>query len=159
MPTVTYSESSFELHEADEWYPATIASIQDGEDYGYGPTVRFVLHIDGEIDAISEEPRETWAMCSAKLTPRSKLYGWVKAIDADIIPSEGGTLDLSVLEDRDIDVMFEHAESENGTRDRVMRGRKDSKTLREMQALASAAAKAKPKAKPAPAVDEDDDVF
>jgi hypothetical protein len=158
MPTVTYSESSFELHEADEWYPATIASIQDGEDYGYGPTVRFVLHIDGEIDAISEEPRETWAMCSAKLTPRSKLYGWVKAIDADIIPSEGGTLDLSVLEDRDIDVMFEHAESDNGTRDRVtkMRSRKAT-TLREKQKAASAAAK--PKAKPAPAVDEDDDVF
>jgi hypothetical protein len=158
MPTVTYSESSFELHEADEWYPATIASIQDGEDYGYGPTVRFVLHIDGEVDQISDEPRETWALCSAKLTPRSKLYGWVKAIDADIIPAEGGTLDLSVLEDRDIDVMFEHAESENGTRDRVvkMRSRKAT-TLREKQKAVKAASQ--PKAKPAPAVDEDDDVF
>jgi hypothetical protein len=154
MPEVTYSETSFELHEADEWYPGTIASVEDGDDYGYGPTIKLILHIDGEIDAISEEPRETWAMSSAKLTPRSKLYGWVKAIDAEVIPAEGGTLDLSILEGRGVDIMFEHVESENGTRDRVtkIRGRKAS-TMREKQKTAAKATK--PKAKPV----EDDDVF
>ena len=152
MPTVTYSETSFELHEPDEWYPGTIAAIVDGEDYGFGPTVRFVLHIDGEIDAISDEPRETWALCSAKLSPRSKLYGWVKSIDATVIPAEGGTLDLSVLEGRDVDIMFEHSESENGTRDRVtkMRTRKATGIQAKQKAVKAAS-------KPAPV--EDDDVF
>lgn len=130
MPEVTYSENSFELHEPDEWYPGVIASVEDGDDYGYGPTVKFIIHIDGETDMVTDEPRETWAMCSAKLSKRSKLYGWVSAIDSSLIPVDGGTLNLNVLEGRAVDVMFEHAESENGTRDRVvkMRSRKDTKT-------------------------------
>jgi hypothetical protein len=154
MPEVTYSETSFELHEADEWYPGTIASVEDGDDYGYGPTIKLILHIDGEIDAISEEPRETWAISSAKLTPRSKLYGWVKAIDADIIPAEGGILDLSILEGRGVDIMFEHVESENGTRDRVTKIRGRKTTVREKQKTAAKATQLKAK----PTV-EDDDVF
>ena len=121
MPEVTYSENSFELHEPDEWYPGEIAAIEDGEDYGYGPTIKFIMHLDGEIDGVTDEPHETWAMCSAKLTKRSKLYGWVSAIDASLIPVDGGKLDLNVLEGRQVDVMFEHSESENGTRDRVVK--------------------------------------
>jgi hypothetical protein len=158
MPTVTYSETSFELHEPDEWYPGTIAQIVDGDDYGYGPTVKFIINLDGEIDAITDEPRETWAMCSAKLSPRSKLYGWVKSIDASALPEEGGTLDLAVFEGRRVDVMFEHAESDNGTKDRVVKIRsikadKATGGIREKQQRASAAAK------PKPAPVEDDDVF
>ena len=154
MPTVERTESTFELHEADEWYPGVIAAVEDGEDYGFGPTVKFIIHLDGEVDPISDEPRETWAMCSLKLSKRSKLYGWVNAIDPSLIPDEGQTLDLAVLEDRPVDVMFEHAESENGTRDRVVKIRAQKGAgIREKQKRASAAAKPKPQ----PQVEEDDD--
>lgn len=151
MPTVERTESTFELHEADEWYPGVIAKVEDGEDYGFGPTVKFIIHLDGEIDPISDEPRETWAMCSLKLSKRSKLYGWVNAIDPTLIPDEGGTLDLAVLEDREVDVMFEHAESENGTRDRVAKIR-----ARKGGAMSRRAAKAA-KPKPQPQVEADDE--
>jgi len=152
MPTVEYTESSFELHEPDEWYPGVIASVEDGDDYGFGPTVKLILHLDGEIDPISDEPRETWAMASLKLSPRSKLYGWVKAIDESVIPTEGGSVDLAVLEGREVDAMFEHAESENGTRDRVVKIR-----ARKGGAMSRKASKAaKPKPQPKPEVEDDD---
>ncbi len=114
MVSVVMSESGGFFHEPDEWLPATIARVEEGDDYGYGPTIRLILHVDGdETDA--EEQRETWAMASQKLTPRSKLYGWLKGIDPALIPEHGGTVDLSVLEDRRVDVMFEHGTKDDGT--------------------------------------------
>lgn len=114
MVTVTYSEGGAGFfHEPDDWLPATIHRVEEGDDYGYGPTIRLVLHVDG--DEFDGEQRETWAMASQKLSPRSKLYGWLKGIDPGLIPAEGGTVNLAVLEGRRVDVMFEHGTKEDGT--------------------------------------------
>lgn len=109
------NESSGFFHEADEWLPATIARVEEGDDYGYGPTIRLVLHVDGDYTDGDAEQRETWAMASQKLTPRSKLYGWLKGIDTNLIPDNGGTINLAVLEGRRVDVMFEHGTKDDGT--------------------------------------------
>lgn len=108
------AESAGFFHEADEWLPATLAKVEEGDDYGYGPTIRLILHVDGD-ETDGGEQRETWAMASQKLTPRSKLYGWVKGIDPALIPETGGTINLAVLEGRRVDVMFEHGTKEDGT--------------------------------------------
>jgi hypothetical protein len=160
MPTVEHLESTWEPKEADEWLPGEIDRIVDGDPHPqYGPSIKFIIHLDGDIDPISEEPYETWAFCGARLTKRTKLYRWLTAIDADIIPSEGGRLDLSILNGRAVDVMFENYVKDDGTDGQKivkMRARKAS-TMREKQKTAAKAAK--PKAKPASAPVEDDDVF
>jgi hypothetical protein len=106
------------LHEPEEWLPATLTSVVDGDDYGFGPTIKLILHLDGDTgdDGIQ---RETWAMASAKLSPRSKLYGWIKGIDPKLLPEVGGTIQLSQLENKRVDVMFEHHETDDGTKERV----------------------------------------
>jgi hypothetical protein len=115
MVTVTMSEGASFFHEADEWLPATLARVEEGDDYGYGPTIRFILLVDGDVNDETGEQRETWAMASQKLTPRSKLYGWIKGIDASLIPDDGGTINLADLEGRRVDVMFEHGTKDDGT--------------------------------------------
>lgn len=114
MVTVTMSEGASFFHEPDEWVPATLARVEEGDDYGYGPTIRLILHVDGDLTD-GEEQRETWAMASQKLSPRSKLFGWLKGIDPALIPETGGTINLANLEGRRVDVMFEHGTKDDGT--------------------------------------------
>lgn len=121
---VTMRESSFELYEADEWYPASLAGIEETDDNGFGPGVKWILALD-------EDPeREQWAFSSQKLSPKSKLYQWVKAIDEALLPDAGGVLNLEQIVGRDVDVMFEHIVGDDGmTKQRVakIRGRKTGK--------------------------------
>lgn len=120
---VTMTDGQFTSFEPDEWYPGEIARIEEGDDYGYGPTVRFVLYIDGDLMS-DGNPRETWALCSQSLSPRSKLYGWIAGIDRTLIPEPGGTLDLEELAGRKVDVMFEHQTKDDGTvREKVVKMR------------------------------------
>lgn len=119
-------ESGF-FHEADEWYSGTLARVEDGEDYGYGPTIKLIIHLDGDVDDGGTQ-RETWAMASQKLSPRSKLYGWVNGIDPNLLPENGETLDLATLEDRRVDIMFEHGLKGDGTTKEVVSKVRTSKT-------------------------------
>lgn len=111
---VTRTESAH-FHEADEWYSGELVRVESGDDYGYGPTVKFIIALD-------DEESETWAMASETLSPRSKLWGWVKAIDASKLPDVNGTLNLGELCPARVDVMFEHARRDDGTeRERVVK--------------------------------------
>lgn len=108
MPTVTATESGgFDLHEPDEWFDAQITDIQDLPDGQWGPGLKFILELDDDEPHDDGAPWETWAFCSQKLSPRSKLYGWLKAIDEDLIPEPGGTIDLDDLVGSRVQVMFE----------------------------------------------------
>lgn len=109
MPlTLTMQESGgFELHEADEWHDGLLVAIEETEGQ-WGPGLKWIIELDDDEPAENGDPRETWAFCSQKLSPRSKLYGWVKAIDESLIPDSGGVLDLEELIGTRVQVMFEH---------------------------------------------------
>jgi len=134
LEEIVMSEGSFITHEADEWYPATLERLEEGEDYGFGPTIRFIIQIDGEDG-------ETWALASQKLSPRSKLYGWVKGIDPALLPEVGEPLRYKKLEGRRVEVMFEAGED----RERVTKIRAEKVAAKKggMQEKQAAAARAK----------------
>lgn len=149
MPlTVTLKESAgFDLHEPDEWYAGHLVGLEATGDNGFGPGIKWIINLEGEDD------RETWAFCSQKFSTKSRLYGWVVAIDPSIIPEAGQELDLEKLIGRPVDVMFEQyqgvsAEGQPVTKEKVVKIRA-SKSIK-------AAAKAKPKVVQAAAEPEDD---
>lgn len=133
LENITMTEGSFITHEPDEWYSGLILRVEEGGDYGFGDTIRFVIALDGEDD------NETWALASQKLSPRSKLYGWVKGIDPALIPEVGEPFKYKKLEDRRVEVMFEAGEE----RERVtkIRAEKKATPLQKKQAAATAAKK------------------
>lgn len=141
LENITMTEGSFITHEADEWYPGLLLRVEEGGDYGFGDTIRFVIALDGEDD------QETWALASQKLSPRSKLYGWVKGIDATLIPEVGEAFAYKKLENRRVEVMFEAGEE----REKVVKIRAEKKTatpLQKKQAQATAAKKPAPDEEP-----------
>lgn len=132
LDAITMTEGSFITHEPDEWFAGDLIRIEDGEDYGFGETIRFVIALDGEES-------ETWALASQKMSPKSKLYGWVKGIDPNLIPDIGEALQYKKLADRRVEVMFD-AESGRVTKIRSEKKAVQSTGLQKKQA---AAAKAK----------------
>lgn len=124
--TVTMTESAgFELHEEGEWYEGILSSIEEAEDRGFGPGLKWIINIDGETDPINDEPRDTWAFSSQKLSPRSKLYKWAKGVlGEEKMPAPGGALDLGSLVGARVRIMFEHvpgtdADGQPVTREKV----------------------------------------
>lgn len=108
MPTVTATESGgFDLHEPDEWHDGTVTGIEESNDGQWGPGLKWLIVLDDDEPHDDGAPWETWAFCSQKLSPRSKLYGWLKGIDPSLIPEPGGTVDLDDLVGTRIQVMFE----------------------------------------------------
>lgn len=125
-----------ELHAADEWVDGTLRDILE-DDGQYGAQFKFVIHLDGDDD-----DRTTWAYCSQKLSPRSKLTAWVKGLDADALPEPGGNIDLEQFIGRRVQVMFEHFEGydafvdANVTKEKVVKIRKGKTTEPAVQAAA-----------------------
>ena len=111
MPlTVTATEAGgFELHEPDEWHRGLVVAIEE-TDGQWGPGLKWILELDEDEPHDDGNPRETWAFCSQKLSPKSKLYGWLKALDPSAIPDAGGTVDLEQFIGSRVEVMFEHYE-------------------------------------------------
>lgn len=97
--TVTAGSDAF-LHEPDEWLPGQVVNIQEAEDRGFGPGLKWIIELDED-----EAGDETWAFCSQSLSPRSKLYGWLKALGADL--DNGAVVDLEQYVGKRVDVMFE----------------------------------------------------
>lgn len=135
---VTATETGgIELHEPDEWVDGTLTAIEEDEGQ-FGAQFKFIIHLDGD-----DEDRFQWAYCSQKLSPRSKLYAWVKGLDPDAIPEPGGSLDLAQFVGRRVQVMFEHFEGydafadANVTKEKVVKIRA-SKTAAPAQAKAAA---------------------
>lgn len=108
--TVTMQEGgSYELHEESEWYEGVLVDIQEAEDRGFGPGLKWIVNLDGETDPFNDEPRETWAFSSQKLSPRSKLFKWAKGVLGETaMPDPGGSLELSKMIGARVKVMFEH---------------------------------------------------
>ena len=92
------------LHDAEEWLPGFVAAI-DEQDGTYGPQLKWVLHLDGDDTTDDGSPREVWAFSSTTLSPKSKLYGWLKALGYDL--EVGGVVDLEPLIGSRVDVFFE----------------------------------------------------
>lgn len=111
MPlTLEVQESGgFELHDEAEWLDGTITGVEETNDGQWGPGIKFLIVLDGEETIDDGYPRETWAFCSQKLSPRSKLYGWAKGLGWD---PDDGTLDLEEYVDTRCQIMFERY---NGT--------------------------------------------
>jgi len=104
--------AGFDLHEADEWFDGLLVAIEE-TDGNWGPGLKWIIELDDDEPADNGDARETWAFCSQKLSPRSKLYAWAKGIDPDSIPEAGGILDLEDFVGRRVQVMFEHYKGED----------------------------------------------
>lgn len=96
----------FDLHEEAEWLDGLLVAIEETDGH-YGPGLKWIIELDDDEPADNGDPRETWAFCSQKLSPRSKLYAWAKAIDPSSLPEAGGVLDLEDFIGRRVQVMFE----------------------------------------------------
>ena len=106
MP-ITMEVTDGSYYENDSWYHATILGFEETEDnLGYGPGIKWLLEREGE------EGREQWAFSSQKLSPRSKTYKWVKAIDPDVLPEPGEMFNIEVLAGREVEVEFGPKESD-----------------------------------------------
>lgn len=105
MPlTITATEAGgFDLHPEDEWVDGTIERIEETEGQ-WGPGLKWIIHLDGDT-ADNGDPWETWAFCSQKLSPRSKLYAWLKGLGYDV--DAGDTVDLEEFVGTRCQVMFE----------------------------------------------------
>jgi hypothetical protein len=105
MPLVIEKTESggFELHPEEDWVDGQITAIEE-TDGQWGAGLKFIIVLDGEETADDGYPRETWAFCSQKLSPRSKLYAWAKGLGWD---PEDETLDLNDFIDSRVQVMFE----------------------------------------------------
>ena len=126
------TETSFATHELDEWYAGEITDAGDGEDYGYGPTFQINILIDGEES-------DTWALCSPTLTPQTKLWRWIEAIDRTLLPEFGQPLEYKKLIGRRVEIMFEQGKS----RVNVGKIRAEKKPVSELQHRQRQAARAK----------------
>lgn len=107
MPlTITATEAGgFDLHDADEWYNGKVVAIEE-TDGQWGPGLKWIIEINGETHD-DGNPRETWAFCSQKLSPRSKLYQWLKGLDPAAIPDAGDEIDMEQFVGARVQVMFE----------------------------------------------------
>lgn len=108
-----FVEADYRYHDELTWYPGTIVNVED-DDFGYGPTVVFVIELDD--DPLDDElnRRQIKAMASDKLTPNSKLTKWVKGIFGSEV-LEQGAIDLDLATNTRVEVMFEHGENSEGS--------------------------------------------
>lgn len=142
--------AAFELHEEGEYYLGTLYAIEEAEDRGYGPGLKWVFHLDGETDAINDEPRETWGFSGQKITQRTKAGRWVTGI-LGTLPPPGQVVDLGALVGARVQVMFEHTAGLDRDGNPVTRDKID-KVRAARQVEAPAPVQPVQQAVPAPAV-------
>ena len=112
LPDISYTEPTYELHDED-WYPGTIQTIETADGM-FGPQLKWIITIDGELNDDGTS-KETWAYCSQKLSPRSKLYAWAGGIlGKGNVPE---TLNPSIFVGTPVDIFFERymGETNEGT--------------------------------------------
>ena len=86
----------------NEWYPATIDSIEETEHAQYGAGLKWVILLDDEAD--SDYP-DTWAFSSQTISPGSKVYDWITGIYGRA-PGVGVSVDLEKLFGKRVQVSF-----------------------------------------------------
>ena len=89
-------------------------AIED-EDYGHGPALRFVIQFD-------EEDRDTYAIATDKLTPKSKLTRWVKGLFGENALDDEIDIDSAI--GMRVEAMFEYGENANGEPDEKVKALK-----------------------------------
>lgn len=107
-----FVDADYRFHDELTWYPGAIIRVED-DDFGFGPTVVFVIELDDDTPDDEGNAREVKAMASDKLTPNAKLTRWVKGIFGPDIMDQG-VVDLDLAVGRRIQVMFEYGENKDG---------------------------------------------
>lgn len=104
---ITATQASSFLHDAGEWYPGTINTIEeiDGE---YGPGLKWILELDDDEPYDDGTQPQTWAFSSQTYSTRSKLYKWLSGFNLNI--DVGDSFDIETIVGRRVDVMFERTE-------------------------------------------------
>lgn len=110
----TYEPADYRQHDELVWYPGQIVAIED-EDYGHGPALRFVIQFD-------EEDRDTYAIATDKLTPKSKLTRWVKGLFGENALDDEIDIDSAI--GMRVEAMFEYGENANGEPDEKVKALK-----------------------------------
>lgn len=109
------TDSGFEPHDEDRWYAGTLLKIEPDEGQ-FGPQLKWTLDLDEDDDE-----REQFAWCSQKLSPKSKLFKWIKGLTGRK-PTVGEVIDVDQFASMRVACMFEqYLDGEGNTRDRVTR--------------------------------------
>lgn len=126
----------FALHEPDEWTAGEIVRIEETPDTGYGPGFKWVIALDDQ----EAEDFDQWAFCSQKLSPKSKLYGWLLGLGAN--PNFGDKIELDEYVGMRVQVMFEKFDRDGQQREKIVKIRQE-KAQTPLQKKQAAAATAK----------------
>ena len=98
-------------------YGGTVAAIERAEGQFYvGGQVKFVITVDGQVTA-DGEPVDIWAYANAKLSTKSKLWRWAKALGCP--PVIGQAFDVERFTGLRCGVLVEREETVEGVRCRV----------------------------------------
>jgi hypothetical protein len=90
-------------------YPGTVQSVTPAEGE-FGPQAKFVVTLDNQ-DA---DNSEAWAWCSQKISPKSKLARWIKALNAPAYV-KGQPYDVEQLAGRRCGVLIERETLPDGS--------------------------------------------
>lgn len=129
-------ESTDFLHEPEEWIAGTIKGFEDMADNGFGPSLKWVIELDGQ----GSDDFDKWAFTPAKLTAKNKLGKWLTAMGVEV--EKGKSIERNDLIGRRVEVMFERFEKDGMDREKIVRVRaeKGAKTdLQNKQTQATAA--------------------
>ena len=110
----TVRDDTHFLHKENTWYPGYVDRVEDGLEGKYGPQLKWVFVLD------DDPTREEWGYTSETFSPRSKAYKWVKGIYGQG-PEAGQVVHLGEVFGKRVAVEFERYESDNGTRDKIVR--------------------------------------
>lgn len=153
LPKLTVKAfADFELHEAEEWLAGRIVDITETDDTGFGVGLKYILVLDDDEPNDDGSDREVWAFSSQKVSRKSKLGKWAAAVLLDEYPEEGDALDLNILLQVPLEVMFEQFEGQDSDGNKVTK----EKVIK-MRAKKKAAPKGRAKAAVVEDDDEDDD--
>jgi hypothetical protein len=131
---LTMTDSSFELHEADEWLPALLVSIEEYEGQYDGAALKWIFQLDGE-------DRDEWQFSSQKLSPKSKTYRWLKGLDPTNLPDTGQVVDFAKYFNTRVEVMYERYDDDGVENERIgkVRAEKTQAPIKGQQKRAAAA--------------------
>lgn len=113
---VTSQESSFELHQEDEWYKGDLTDIEYEKEGKYGPQFKWIYKLDDDDD-----DRTVFDWTTTKLTTdkRNKLRKRLKGLTGENPDTFDEAVDVRDFIGDRVKLMFERYESGDDEKEKV----------------------------------------
>lgn len=116
MPVIAVTAGGSKVELADGTYPVQVSEVIEdtieNPQFGNGDVVRIILLVDGVLQPDGEETHLD-AIANMKLTPKSKLWGWVTAFGLELVV--GSEFDTDALVGRSALARIENDVKEDGS--------------------------------------------